>query len=222
MSKHFYFSSILLLLLLSCHQMPNRKLNEPLSAEASLNSLIQGNIRFANMHPRHPDAGKEYLKAAAKEQHPFAVVVCCSDSRVAPELLFDQGVGDLFVIRTAGNILDGMEIGSIEYAVEHLGAKLVMVMGHENCGAIKAMLSGDLPEGHIREIVDSLNAEAEIKAVPLNDVNRLDDCVRANVRHCLRELQEQSAVVRERVQKGELKLVGARYDLDELKVGVIQ
>lgn len=189
---------------------------------SSLEKLFNGNARFAKFSPSHPDESKERLKELSAGQHPFAVIVCCSDSRVSPELLFDQGVGDLFVIRTAGNLIGPMEMGSIEYAVEHLGARLVVVMGHEKCGAVKAMIEGGHPHGHIRDIVDSLSAEEEIKAVPINDANRLDDCVKANVKHGIHLLKAESEIIREKLAHNELSIVGARYDLDDLKVSVIE
>jgi carbonic anhydrase len=189
---------------------------------SSFEKLVDGNARFAKFSPTHPDESKKHLKELADGQHPFAVIVCCSDSRVSPELLFDQGVGDLFVIRTAGNLIGPMEMGSIEYAVEHLGANLVVVMGHEKCGAVKAMIEGGHPHGHIRDIVDSLSAEEEIKAIPVSDVNRLDDCVKANVKHGIHQLQTGSEIIREKLASKELTIVGARYDLDDLKVSVIQ
>lgn len=180
--------------------------------------LVHGNAHFAAARPEHPDEDRKHLSELANQQNPFAIIVCCSDCRVSPELLFDQGMGDLFVIRTAGNMIGSLELGSIEYAVEHLGVKLVVVMGHENCGAIKTYLDGGEVPGHIKDIVDSITQEAEIKAIPLNDVNRLEDCVIANVKHGIRQLQTQSAIIQEKIAKGELEVIGARYNLHDLKV----
>jgi carbonic anhydrase len=104
----------------------------------ALDRLREGNRRFATAHAAHPHAGVAWARQLASGQHPFAVVLTCSDSRVAPELLFDQGLGDLFVVRVAGNVVDPDVIGSIEYAVDHLHTQLVIVMGHENCGAVTA------------------------------------------------------------------------------------
>lgn len=182
-----------------------------------LDRLAEGNARFAAYRPEHPDADRKHLAEVASQQHPFAAIVCCADSRVSPELLFDQGMGDLFVIRTAGNMIGPLELGSIEYAVAHLGVPLVVVMGHEDCGAIKAYLEGGDAPGHIRDIVDSITQEAEIKALPLTNANRVDDCVMANVRHALRQLQTQSGITQEKMKKGELVIAGALYDLHNLK-----
>jgi carbonic anhydrase len=200
--------------------------NEPKSISitevSSLEKLLNGNQRFANHHPIHPDETARRLKEISNEQHPFAAIVCCSDSRVPPELLFDQGLGDVFVIRTAGNIISGVEMGSVEYAVEHLGVKLVMVLGHERCGAVKAFVDGGEAPGHIKDIVDSIKEEEEIKAIAKDDKNRLDDCVKANVLHGVHQLETQSEILKEKEHKHELQIVGARYDLDEGKVSLVK
>jgi carbonic anhydrase len=136
-------------------------------------------------------------------------------------LIFDQGMGDLFVIRTAGNIIGGVELGSVEYAVEHLGAKLVVVMGHESCGAVKALVEGGEVHGHIQDIIDSLKQEAEIRELVSREGYQLEHCIRANVMHGVRQLNSQSVVVQEKVAQGQLKIIGARFDLNSLKVETI-
>lgn len=197
----------------------------PKKADAALQTpfdrLMAGNERFASLNPIHPDQELSHLKDVAKEQHPFAVVVSCSDSRVSPELVFDQGPGDLFVIRTAGNIIGDIELGSIEYAVEHLGVKLIVVMGHKNCGAVQAFVEGSEAPGHIKTIIDSLKQEAEVKAIPVNDVNRLEECVKANIRHGLLQLKQNSAPIAEKLKENELVLTGLLYDLDNFKVSIV-
>ncbi|HMO34346.1 MAG TPA: carbonic anhydrase [Lacibacter sp.] len=160
------------------------------TSQTPLQRLLAGNERFNHLQPRHPDEDLRHRLEEAEQQHPFAVVVTCSDSRVAPELIFDQGIGDLFVIRTAGNIIGDVELGSIEYAVEHLDVQLVVVMGHENCGAVKAFVEGGEAPGHIRAIIDSLRMEKEIRAIPLSDEHRLDHCITANVQHGVRQLRQ--------------------------------
>lgn len=175
--------------------------------------LLDGNNRFANLHALHPHENTERRREIAEGQHPFAAVVCCSDSRVPPEVVFDQGLGDLFVVRTAGNLMGGLEIGSIEYAVEHLGVKQVVVMGHKECGAIKAFTEGGEVPGHIRDIVDSIKAEKEIQQIPGNDQHLLDDCIRANILHGIHQLKQQSPIIAEKMRKGELQICGACYDI---------
>lgn len=225
MNKRSSFAAYkLLLVLISAFLFSCKNSPEPVAqTEASpLEKLLNGNQRFASYHPIHPDETASRLKEVSSAQHPFAVIVCCSDSRVPPELLFDQGLGDVFVIRTAGNIISGVEMGSIEYAVEHLGVKLVMVLGHERCGAVKAFVDGGEAPGHIKDIIDSLKEEVEIKSVALDDKNRLDDCVKANVIHGVRQLQTQSEILKQKEHKHELQIVGARYDLDEGKVSLVK
>ncbi|MDP1844323.1 MAG: carbonic anhydrase [Sediminibacterium sp.] len=208
----------------SCKQpsQPKQAMETSIKNETPLERLMNGNIRFANAKSIHPDESLERLKSVVKEQHPFAIIVCCSDSRVSPELLFDQGVGDIFTIRTAGNIIGNVELGSIEYAVEHLNVKLIMIMGHESCGAVDAFVKGGVAPGHIKDIIDSLKAEIEIKAIAANDPNRLDDCVIANVLHGIKQLKMQSNIISEKLENKELEIVGARYDLHNFNVKIFR
>lgn len=134
--------------------------------------LQEGNARFVSDAMQHPSQGAAHRTAVAREQHPYAVLFGCSDSRVAAEIIFDQGLGDLFVVRTAGHVLDTTVIGSIEYGVDVLGAPLVVVLGHDRCGAVgaatQALLTGRMPTGFVRAVVDrvipSLLTHAELAA----------------------------------------------------------
>ncbi|HJV19712.1 MAG TPA: carbonic anhydrase [Sediminibacterium sp.] len=204
-----------------CSKINNEQYEQQPFTKDPLKVLMEGNMRFAEMKPVHPDEDVYRLRSVTREQHPFAVIVSCSDSRVSPELIFDQGIGDLFTIRTAGNIIGNVGLGSIEYAVEHLQVKFILILGHERCGAVDAFVQGDNAPGHIRDIIDSLKAEMEIKAIPYKNPNRLDDCVKANVEHGIRQLTTQSEMIREKIQRNELRIVGGRYDLDNLKVELI-
>ncbi|TRX24184.1 hypothetical protein FNW25_12130 [Flavobacterium franklandianum] len=123
----------------ACNQ--TNKIDE--SKFSPLHKLEEGNKRFATGKPVHPDETLERFRELKRGQDPFAIVVSCSDSRVPAELVFDQGLGDIFSIRTAGNIMGDYELGSIEYAVEHLDCKLIVVMGHKDCGVIKAFITSD-------------------------------------------------------------------------------
>ncbi len=192
------------------------------TAETPLEILLEGNKRFASMKPNHPHETRKRVDDISSSQHPFAAIICCSDSRVPPELVFDQGLGDLFVVRTAGNLMSGLEIGSIEYAVEHLGVKQVLIMGHKECGAIKAFISGGEPEGHIKDIVDSIKAEHEIKQIKPGDKDMLNDCIQANVLHGLHQLKLHSGILNEKIKKGELQVDGACYDLKSGLVNLIK
>jgi carbonic anhydrase len=188
-------------------------LQQKTTSDNPVQQLLDGNSRFAGMHATHPHENAARLKEVAAGQHPFAAVICCSDSRVPPELIFDQGLGDLFVVRTAGNLMGGLEIGSIEYAVEHLGVKQVMVMGHKECGAIKAFASGEEVPGHIKDIIDSIKAENEIQQIPAQDKQLLDDCIRANILHGIHQLKQQSPIIAEKIRNGTLQICGACYDI---------
>ncbi|MCC6409215.1 MAG: carbonic anhydrase [Planctomycetes bacterium] len=184
---------------------------KPLSG--ALGELVEGNRRFVGGHFEHARIDKVRRDELAKGQHPFAVVVGCSDSRVPPELVFDQGLGDLFVVRVAGNVIDDASLGSIEYAVEHLGASLVIVLGHERCGAVKAALDGAGLPGHIGAIGAALSpAIAEAKSQPSTDP--LDAAVRANVRRIVKQLSNAEPILTHALHADEIAVIGARYDLD--------
>ncbi len=174
--------------------------------------LAQGNERFCDGRLRFVQDVLSRRENLAKGQHPFAVVVGCADSRVAPEIVFDQGLGDLFVVRVAGNVLSDPDLGSIEYAIEHLGAKLIVVLGHERCGAVKAVLDGGHLPAHLASFVPSLSpAVAQAKAQG-GDV--LDNAVRANVARIVTKLEHCEPLLAEHAHFQLVKIVGARYDLD--------
>jgi len=184
----------------------------------ALSRLKAGNARFAEGAVRHPhlDARLRH-DLAAHGQHPFATVLSCSDSRVPVELLFDQGVGDLFVIRVAGNVVGQDEAGSIEYAVEHLHCPLLVVLGHRKCGAVTAAvkMASDTPniEGLIKHIVPAVRAAREV-AGDVSTAGLVDEAVRHNVWQSIAELIESSDLCRQAVRSGELAVVGAVYDID--------
>ena len=156
----------------------------------------------------------------SKAQHPKAVILACSDSRVSPELIFDKGLGDLFVIRVAGNISDDAVVGSIEYAVEHLHTSLVVVMGHKNCGAIAAAVADlekpDDINNHIRMLTDKI--QQAISTVKLNENDATQKALLSNIIFTVSSLDESRPVLSEAIKKGELKIVGAVYDLSSGKV----
>jgi carbonic anhydrase len=137
---------------------------------------------------QHPDESMARRKELIAGQHPFAVILGCADSRVPPELLFDQGMGDLFVIRVAGNIVDDAILGSIEYAVEHLGTKLIVVLGHEKCGAVSAAVQGGDAPGHLKTLIDSIRPSVQETAGSPGD--RIHNCVIVNARRVARQIRE--------------------------------
>ena len=191
-----------------------------LTPDQALNKLLEGNARFVAGTASHPDQSPERRAELASGQSPFAIVLTCSDSRVAPEIYFDQGLGDLFVLRNAGNVLDDHTIGSIEYAIEHLHAKLVIVVGHEKCGAVAATVAGGHEPGHIHTIVESI--EPAFESVKAKDGDKIENTVRANARRVAELLGRVEPIVGEAVKAGHVKVVAGRYDLTSGKVEILQ
>lgn len=190
------------------------------NGDTALKKLEEGNKRYVEAKFTHPNQTKERREEVAKGQHPFAVIVSCSDSRVPPEVIFDQGLGDLFVIRVAGNIVDDAVLGSIEYAIEHLGAKLVVVLGHERCGAVDATVKGGEAPGHIKGLVEAIKPAVEKSKDQAGD--KLDNAVKANVAIVVDKIKTSEPIIKEFVHEKHLKIVGARYDLDEGNVTILQ
>ena len=157
--------------------------------DEALKQLVEGNARFVSGHLTHagPEQIAEARSAGTKGQSPFAVIVGCSDSRVGPEIVFDQGLGDLFVVRTAGEVVDAMALGSIEYAVEHLGSALILVLGHEHCGAVAAAVAGAKQPGHIQAVLDAIApAVKQTKGQPGDPV---ENAIRAQALDVAKQLQ---------------------------------
>jgi carbonic anhydrase len=191
------------------------------SSDQALKRLMQGNARFVSGHLAHagPEEIAEARSAVAKSQNPFAVIVGCSDSRVGPETVFDQGVGSLFVVRTAGEVMDTAALGSIEYAVEHLGTPLIVVLGHERCGAVSAAVAGATEHGHLAALLKAI--EPAIKQTKGKPGDPVENAVRAQALDVAAQLRSTQPILAERVQAGKLKIVAARYDLDTGKVELL-
>ncbi len=187
------------------------------TADDALGLLAQGNQRYVAGQVTHPDQAMARRAEVAGSQAPFAVVLGCADSRVAPEIVFDQGLGDLFVIRVAGNVLDNTGLGSIEYAVEHLHSSLIVVLGHERCGAVTAAVKGGEAPGHIHSIVQAI--EPAVEACQGQPGDPVENAVRANVSRVVTQLRHAGPLLAELVEAGKVKVVGARYDLD---TGVVE
>ena len=187
--------------------------------DKSLQSLIKGNERFVNLHLKHPDQTGKKRAEMVKGQHPFAVILSCSDSRVPPEILFDQGLGDLFVVRIAGNILDDDVLGSIEYAVEHLGVSLVVVLGHEKCGAVIAAVKGVNQVCHIQSLVKRLQPAVDQAKTEKGDIT--DNAIHDNIQMDVNNLKKSEPILAEYVKAGNLKIVGSYYHLNNGKVDFI-
>jgi carbonic anhydrase len=185
-------------------------------ATAALKRLKEGNARFVRGRARFPTVQKDILASLAKKQEPYATILGCSDSRVPPELVFDCGFGELFVVRVAGNVLGPSILGTLQYAASHLHTQLFVVLGHEGCGAVKAALAtkfeGAVHKSRIqvllRNIVPGLKGLDTAK--PADALLR--SAVEANVRHTIRELQK-TPEAKMRAATSDMKLVGAVYDL---------
>ncbi|KYC40068.1 carbonic anhydrase [Scytonema hofmannii PCC 7110] len=192
----------------------------PLDPDAALKRLMDGNQRFVQQKGQHPDQSKARIKEVAQAQHPFAALLCCADSRVPPEILFDEGIGDLFDIRVAGNIVTDEVLGSLEYAVGILNTPLIMVLGHERCGAVTAAVQGESLPGHIGSFVKAIKPViAKTKSESSDDP--VDKAVIANVQYQVQKLKQNSTILSQRLSEGKLKIVGGRYDLDTGEVGLI-
>jgi carbonic anhydrase len=191
------------------------------SPDEALERLMQGNARFVSGHLTHagPEEIAEARSSVSKGQSPFAVIVGCSDSRVGPEIVFDQGLGDLFVVRTAGEVVDSAALGSVEYAVEHLGSSLIVVLGHESCGAVAAAVAEAKAPGHIAAVLEAI--EPAVKQTKGNPGDPVENAVRAQALDVAKQLQGAEPILSERVQSGKLKIVAARYDLSTGKVELL-
>jgi carbonic anhydrase len=194
-----------------------------ISALDALERLREGNRRFVSDEVSEDTlASREHRAGAAKPQNPFAIILACSDSRVPTELIFDRGIGDLFVIRVAGNIVAPSQIGSIEYAAKQFGTRLVVVLGHSNCGAIIATLQElALQDSHrspnLRAIVDRVRPAVEPVLEDNFDVDDdavISSCVRANIKASVEHLQHGSLILEQLIDAGDLKIVGAEYSIE--------
>lgn len=187
----------------------------PLGKNA-LNRLMDGNQRFVNSSTVCHEDWSAKRQAQVKGQSPFAVIVTCSDSRVPPEIIFDQVLGDLFVIRVAGNVVDDFAIGSIEYGVAVLGADLILVLGHSNCGAVDGALKGLKFDNHIQEVLNAI--QPAIETVKGASENTLEMAIKANIRHVEVKLKSSKPVLAKLLGQGKLTILGGYYDLATGKV----
>lgn len=184
--------------------------------------LAAGNERFAAGRPRHPHEDESYRESLVAGQHPIACVLSCADSRVTPELVFDQGLGDLFTVRSAGEVLDDAVVGSIEYAVEHIAVPLVVVLGHAGCGAVQATVDvvrgGPVPDGSIAALVQAIEPAVRGVTAGADDAAYLADCVKAQALRAAAALADASPIVHEAVAAGRTTVVAGVYDLESGRV----
>ncbi|MET0191461.1 MAG: carbonic anhydrase [Pseudonocardia sediminis] len=190
----------------------------PPSAEQALALLQEGNRRWREVHPDHPHEGVEVRTRLVSAQHPIATVLSCVDSRVPPELVFDQGLGDLLTVRTAGQVLDDAVLGSVAFGLLELKIPLVVVLGHESCGAVSAALDatakGEAAPGHLSALVEAIAPSIPAQG---DRTARIAGGVDANVRRVVADLKA-DADLAGAVARGELTVVGARYDLHTAEV----
>ncbi|MGJ5630681.1 carbonic anhydrase [Nostoc sp. CALU 1950] len=191
---------------------------QSLSPDAALQKLVEGNQRFVDHHPQYPDQSALRLQEVAQAQHPFATILSCADSRVPAEIVFDQGIGDIFDVRIAGNIATHEALGSIEYAVVLLSSPLLMVMGHERCGAVTAAVQNESLPGDISTFVQAI--KPALKKVKGQPGDAVENAVVANVQYQIERLKR-SKLLTKQVEAGKLKIVGGRYDLDTGRVVII-
>lgn len=189
------------------------------TGDEALQKLMDGNKRYVEGAPINKDLGDTKRKEILKGQHPFATVITCSDSRVPPEHIFDQGLGDIFVIRVAGNVVDSIALGSIEYGTEHVQTPLLMLLGHSDCGAVKATLGAKgTPEGNIGAIVKKIQpAVKKAKKKGGSNEEVLETAIKENVMNVYADVMK-SPIIKELVHEGKLKIVAAEYDLATGKV----
>jgi carbonic anhydrase len=182
----------------------------------ALKRLREGNERFVAGKSTRPRQDVNRIKEVAAGQKPFAIVVGCSDSRVPNEIVFDQGLGDLFIVRTAGQVSAAASWGSIEFAEEVLGAKLIVVLGHTKCGAVSAAVNVPEVPGHIVTLINAIKpAAAKVKGMPGDPV---ENAIKENVRMEVAQLRELEPVLAKRVREGSIKIVGGVYNLETGKV----
>lgn len=187
----------------------------PVSPQQALAELQAGNQRFVAGAPRHPHQDAGHRAAVAAEQHPFAVIVGCSDSRLAAEIIFDRGLGDLFVVRTAGHTLGAEVLGSVEYAVAVLGTPLVVVLGHDSCGAVQAartaVATGQTPAGHLGAVVDGV--VPSLRRAEAEGVSDIDGIVDVHIGQTVEAMLGSSPVLAAEVEAGRCAVLGMSYRL---------
>ena len=190
-----------------------------MTAQEALEKLVAGNHRFVDGRQRHPNQAPQRRTELKAGEHPFAAILACSDSRVGPELIFDQGLGDLFVIHVAGNALDDLVLGSIEHAAAHLHVPLVMVLGHSDCGAIGAAAAGGQAEGHIRHVIQSVNPALE----QFRDQSgvMLNHAAKAGAKSTAERLRASEPILAPLVAGGQLQVKAGYYNLSTGAVEIL-
>ncbi len=193
---------------------------ENTKALTPLDRLMQGNQRYVNSTTVCHEDWTAKRTAVSAEQKPFAVIIACSDSRVPPEIVFDQALGDLFVVRIAGNVVDDFAVGSIEYGVNILGANLIVVLGHSNCGAVSAALYGKKFDNHIQEVITAI--QPAIESIKGASGNLLEKATKANIVAVAKKLKTSKPLLSKLVEQGKVTIIGGYYELDSGKVEYLE
>ena len=191
---------------------------DDITPDKALQELLDGNERFVKAKRRSPNQTHSRLVEIAKSQKPFASILGCADSRVPSEIVFDQGLGDLFVCRIAGNIATNQQIGSLEFGSLVLGSKVIMVMGHERCGAVDAAMKGAQVPGRIGTLLEAIQPSVESSKGEPGD--KLENACKANILAQVEKLKS-SPVLSELIKAEKLKIVGSYYDLDTGKISIV-
>ena len=207
------FKLIVLLVVLGFLVYPStaHQMEDGVTANSALAELKRGNARHVRHQYRHPHETAQRQRQLISAQHPHVEILSCSDSRVPPEIIFDEGLGDLFVVRVAGNVATDAELASLEYGAGHLHIPLLVVLGHENCGAVTAAVNGGEPEGHIETLIHLLQPAVQRSKQLSGDT--VANAVRINVEMVVQQLRASTPTLSDLVAHGKLNVVGAVYSL---------
>ena len=187
---------------------------QDMTPKAAFDALMKGNDRYVADKLEHPNRSGDRRESLKSKQEPFAIIIGCSDSRVSPEIVFDQGIGDLFVVRVAGNVIGPIELASIRYAAEYLHSSLIFVMGHENCGAVKATLQHQTAD--IEPVAEKIEAALKANKIAFAP-NYLEKAIKANVKWIIQELRKEKSLEK-LIREKKLDIAGGYYQLESGKV----
>lgn len=215
-SLYFQLSSLMLGWILFFAPILSVTAVESNPSKNSLERLIKGNERYVSSNTVCHEDWSAKRAALVENQNPFAVIVACSDSRVPPEIIFDQTLGSLFIVRIAGNVVDDFAVGSVEYGVNVLGADLVLILGHSNCGAVDAALKGMKFDNHIQEVVNAI--QPALVGIKGDSGDQLEKATKANVQNVKEKLKTSTPVLSKLLESGKLQILGGYYHLDSGKV----
>jgi carbonic anhydrase len=193
--------------------------SKQLTPDEAIRKLLDGNRRFIRQQRQYPDQSMRRLQSVAKAQYPFAAILGCADSRVPAEIIFDQGLGNLFVVRVAGNVASDMAVGSLEYSASVLGSQLILVLGHRRCGAVAEAIKDKQLPGKMGFLVNSIKPAVDRVKLTSGDIQ--ENAVLANIQYQVEKLQTSSNILFKLVGERKLKIAGACYDIDTGKVSII-